>query len=225
MSMKCGEFSKEKRLPRELDLAEKYNISRSQLREILAGIEREGFVTRIHGVGTLINHHVLQAKSRMDIEVEFMDMIKQNGYDPNVTDVAISEEIADEFLANKMKIDKGTAIVRISRICTADGKPAIYCDDFLEKSIIKRDYSSRDLELPIFHLLKKCCYIESYMDLTQIKAVTANEKIAKALDVSVGTPLLKMEEVDYDILGNIIFYSEQYFINEYFEQTVMRKKI
>ena len=84
MSMKCGEFSEEKRLPRELDLAEKYNISRSQLREILAGIEREGFVTRIHGVGTLINHHVLQAKSRMDIEVEFLDMIKQNGYDPNV---------------------------------------------------------------------------------------------------------------------------------------------
>jgi len=34
-----------------------------------------------------------------------------------------------------------------------------------------------------------------------------------------------MEEVDYDIDGNIIFYSRQYFINEAFEQTVLRKKL
>ena len=77
--MKVGKFSAEKKLPRELELAKEYNISRSQLREILAELEREGFITRLHGVGTVINHHVLGVKNRMDIEVEFMDMIRHYG--------------------------------------------------------------------------------------------------------------------------------------------------
>jgi len=63
------------------------------------------------------------------------------------------------------------------------------------------------------------------MDLTQLRAVIADETIAGVLQIPQGTPLLKMEEVDYDIAGNIAFYSEQYFVNEYFEQTVLRKKL
>ena len=69
--MKSGEFSQCEKLPRELDLAKQLGISRNHLREVLAQLEREGFITRLHGVGTIINHHVLQVKNRMDIEVEF----------------------------------------------------------------------------------------------------------------------------------------------------------
>ena len=63
------------------------------------------------------------------------------------------------------------------------------------------------------------------MDLTQLHAVLSDEKVSDALEINIGTPLLNMEEVDYDIDGNIVFYSSQYFIDEYFEQTVLRKKL
>lgn len=63
------------------------------------------------------------------------------------------------------------------------------------------------------------------MDLTQLHAVVANEVVAKALHIPVGTPVLNMEEVDYDISGNVVFYSSQYFVDEMFEQTVLRKKL
>lgn len=223
--MKVGKFSAEKKLPRELELAKEYNISRSQLREILAELEREGFITRLHGVGTVINHHVLGVKNRMDIEVEFMDMIRQNGYEPDITDVVVTEIPADRCVADKLQVVEGTELLKVTRVCTADGKPAIYCEDYLEKRAVKKAYSMHDLQLPIFHFLKVCCYMESYMDLTQLRAVIADETIAGALQIPQGTPLLKMEEVDYDIAGNIAFYSEQYFVNEYFEQTVLRKKL
>lgn len=63
------------------------------------------------------------------------------------------------------------------------------------------------------------------MDLTQLHAVVADEVVSSALNISIGTPLLNMEEVDYDISGNIVFYSSQYFIDEFFEQTVLRKTL
>ena len=78
-AMREGEYAHCDRLPRESVLSERLGISRTQLRDILASLDREGFITRRHGVGTVINRHVLGAQARMDIEVEFMDMIRQIG--------------------------------------------------------------------------------------------------------------------------------------------------
>ncbi len=223
--MKTGVFSECERLPRELDLAKQFGVSRNHLREVLAQLEREGFITRIHGVGTIINHHVVRVKNRMDIEVEFLDIIRQNGYQPGVSYVQIREEEADSYVAEKLQIPEKTEVMRVCRVCTADGRPAIYCEDVLKKDLIKEEYALEDFEPPIFHFLKKCCYIEAYMDLTQLHAVLADEKVSKALEVTKGSPLLNMEEVDYDIDGNVVFYSSQYFVDEFFEQTVLRKKL
>lgn len=223
--MKSGEFSQCEKLPRELDLAKQLGISRNHLREVLAQLEREGFITRLHGVGTIINHHVLQVKNRMDIEVEFLDIIRQNGHKPDVSRIEVREEKADSHIAAKLNIPENTEVLRVCRVCTADGKPAIYCEDVLEKSLIKEEYDLRDFESPIFHFLEKCCYVEAYMDLTRLHAVLSDETVSKALEIPMGTPLLNMEEVDYDIHGNVVFYSVQYFVDEFFEQTVLRKKL
>ncbi|MCI9555078.1 MAG: GntR family transcriptional regulator, partial [Oscillibacter sp.] len=50
-SMRTGEYAHRARLPRESVLCVKLGISRTQLRDILASLEREGFITRRHGVG------------------------------------------------------------------------------------------------------------------------------------------------------------------------------
>ena len=66
--MKEGIFSDCSKLPREIELSEKLGISRTQLRDVLPALEREGFITRMHGSGTYVNRHVLDVKNRMDIE-------------------------------------------------------------------------------------------------------------------------------------------------------------
>ena len=72
--MKIGKYAHCDRLPRETELAEHFGISRTRLRDTLALLEQEGVITRRHGVGTIINRHVLQVTNRMDMEVEFLDM-------------------------------------------------------------------------------------------------------------------------------------------------------
>ena len=67
--MRDGLFSKCERLPRETVLSEELGISRTQLRDVLAALEQEGFITRRLGVGTVINRHVLNVKSRMDMKL------------------------------------------------------------------------------------------------------------------------------------------------------------
>lgn len=223
--MRTGRFAGCDRLPRETVLSEQYGISRTHLRDILAQLEREGFITRRHGVGTMINRHVVQVKNRMDIETEFMDMIRNNGHDPAVSHVTIHEECADPVVAVKLQIPAGTEVIRLCRVCTADGRPALYCEDVVEKSRLIKSYQGTELDKPIFWFLQEFCHIDAYMDLTNLRAVLADEKLAENLEIPVGTPLLHMDEVDYDIDGNVVFYSSQHFVNDMFEHTVLRKKL
>lgn len=224
-AMRTGEYAACQRLPRESVLCVKLGISRTQLRDILASLEREGFITRRHGVGTIINRHVLNAQTRMDIEVEFLDMIRQNGYTPAVAYIRTSEEGADEKTAAQLQLLTGTPLLRVSRLCTADGRPAIYCEDVIEKALIREDYTEEDLKLPIFHFLQESCGVYPYLDLTDLRAVPADEKLSGILQVPLGSPLLYMEEVDYDIDGKPVFCSAEYFADGIFRHTVLRKKL
>lgn len=222
--MKEGNFKNSKRLPRETVLSEQLGISRTQLRDVLSGLEQEGFITRKLGVGTIINHHVLQVKSRMDIETEFLDIIRQNGKEPSVSFLEVTEDQADAEAAEKLNIAEGTPVIRIRLVCDADGHPAIYSEDVLEKDLVKKDYTSEEMQVIVFQFLQQFCEVEAYLDLTELHPVVADQQLADILQVEQGTPLLNMEEVDYDIEGKPLFYSRQYFVDGYFSHTVLRKK-
>ena len=224
-AMKNGEYANSERLPRENVLAEKLGISRTQLRDILASLEREGFITRRHGVGTIINRHVLNVQTRMDIEVEFLDMIRQSGFTPAVASVWVSEGVADAKIAKQLQMEEGAPIIWVARLCTADGRPAIYCEDVIDKSLIRGSYTIKDLKLPIFHFLQQFCGVYPYLDLTDLRPTVADAALAEIFQIPMGSPLLNMDEVDYDIDGRPVFCSTEYFADGIFRHTVMRKKL
>lgn len=225
LAMREGEYATCKRLPRESVLAEKLGISRTQLRDILASLEREGFITRRHGIGTIINHHVLNVQTRMDIEVEFMDMIRQSGRTPKVAYVQANEKKADTRIANHLHIEEGTPIIQISRLVMADGIPAIYCEDMIPQKLVHGSATIQDYKLPIFHFLRQFCHTIPYLDLTEVRPTVADKKLSEIFQVSAGTPLLNMDEVDYDIDGKPVFCSNEYYVDGIIHHTVMRKKL
>jgi GntR family transcriptional regulator len=224
-AMKEGEYAHCERLPRESILAEKMGISRTQLRDILASLEREGFITRRHGVGTIINRHVLGVQTRMDIEVEFMDMIRQSGRNPAVAYVRVSDGTADARIAEHLNIKEGAPIVRVARLVTADGIPAIYCEDMIDRSRVHGSASIQDYKLPIFHFLQQFCHTIPYLDLTDVRPAVADANLSEVFNVPMGTPLLYMDEVDYDIDGKPAFCSDEYYVDGIIRHTVMRKKL
>ena len=223
--MKHGVYAHAERLPRESLLAEKLNISRTQLRDSLAELEREGFISRRQGLGTIINRHVLNVPVRMDLEIEFMDMVRISGHTPSEKLVKICP-VYSTIIALKLGIAKTDEMLLVSRVVTADEKPVIYCEDYIPKALIKHnDYTELDLETPIFYFLKQFCGKEAYLDLTCLHAVAATGAVAERLHVAVGTPLLYMDELDYDFEGNPIMYSRQYYVDGVIPHTVMRRRI
>lgn len=223
--IKTGRFALCDRLPRETELAEMLGISRTQLRDALSELEREGYITRRHGVGTCINRHVLQVKNRMDIEAEFFEIIRSCGYTPDVIIESTEETEADAQSAEKLGIPVGSPVLRRRSVCTADGVPVILWTDVLNRALVKEPFALSDMRCLIFEFLREFCHMSVYLDLTELHPVVADEAAAASLCVPVGTPLLNMKETDFDIEGNPIFYSDQYFTDGMISHTVLRKKL
>lgn len=220
-----GVFADAQRLPAESELAAQLGISRTQLRDSLATLEREGFITRRQGIGTVINRHVLSVANRMDIEVEFMDMVRQSGKTPGVAFVRTEMTACEAHAAGCLKIEQGEMILKVSRLVTADGAPAVYCEDHVPYGLIKRPILGANFNRPIFDFLREFCETEPFMDLTDVHPSAADASLAALFRVSQGTPLLFLDEVDYDIEGKPILYSAQYYIEGGVSHTVMRKKL
>lgn len=223
--MKDGAYRYSGKLPPEGVLAERLNISRTQLRDSLAQLEREGFISRHQGVGTVINRHVLAVKVRMDMEIEFFEMIEQSGSTPSL--LLSEHEIvpADALVSERLAVAEGESVLRVVRLIGADGKPAIYCEDYISTALIKKkDFPPEELEKPIFSFLKKFCSLEPHMDLTEVRPAVADAALSELFRVPQGTPLLYLDELDYDKEGMPMLYSPQYYIGGVIQHTLMRMK-
>jgi len=224
-AMRRGECASCENLPPEKELAEKLGVSRTMLRDVLGALQREGFITRRHGVGTIINRHVLAVPCRMDIEVEFLDMIRESGFEPALAHVSYVDGHADQRIAQALNIAPGDPVLQVTRLCTADGRPAIYCEDVIPQELIKSPFDLDDFKSPIFSFLQGRCGISAYLDITDIRPIVADAALAEVFHIRTGDPLLNMEEVDFDHNGKPVFYSNQYFVDGVFRHTVMRKKL
>ena len=224
--MREGAFRTAERLPSENVLAERLSVSRTRLRDVLARLEREGFVSRRHGVGTVINRHVLELPMRTDLEVEFLDMIERSGYRADVVLLETERRAADAGVSSRLGLSEGAEVLLNVRLVTADGNPAIYCEDYVPAALLRGGLPGPEvLERPIFHFLKEYCEVEPCMDLTEIRASVADARTAELLKVDPGAPLLYMDEVDYDVTGRPVLYARQHYVDGIVRHVLMRKKI
>lgn len=224
--MQTGVYQNLERLPPEVEMAETLNVSRTVVRDSLAMLEREGFVSRKHGLGTIINRHVLEAKTRVDLEKEFFDMVRDVGYEPSAKILKIEETVAGEETGRLFEEPADSEVVRVSRVVYADDVPAIYCVDTIPKSsIVNPDYTQEDLHTVIFEFMEKFCNANVYMDLTEMQAINADAELARILDIKEGSAVLHFNEHGYDFRGKLILHSKEYYREGIFHHTVLRKKM
>lgn len=224
--IKDGIYKDEKRLPPEKEIALRLGVSRTVVRDALAVLEREGFINRKHGIGTIINHHVLQIANRMDLEQEFCEEVRASGFSPSRKLLEVQKIPADEAIAGRLKIELNAPVYAVSRLIYADERPAIYCIDyFSETLIVRNDYALEDFEASIFDFLTKFCHTDIHMDITEVRAFAADLPVAKNLDIPFATPVLYMGELGYTFFGEPVLFSKEYYNDGIFHHMLLRKKI
>jgi GntR family transcriptional regulator len=191
-----GEFDRDGGLPGEQILASEFDVSRVTLRRALATLEAEGLIDRRQGAGTFLSERGKPAP----LAVELADMMPHLVAMGRSTEVRLIDFEYREPLpevARALRLEDGQKVQWSLRKRLIDGAPFSYLMACVPESI-GRTFTRRDLSRqPLLALLEKNG-INADHATQDISAELATPDAARALNVTVGAPLIALTRVVYD---------------------------
>lgn len=214
-------------LPTEKDLQEKYQVSRSVVRQAVQELVQEGVVVREQGRGTFalpdkLRHNPQPEKAR---SLGLSGYMKERGITPNTklltrvvgeaeAEAALALELADDkrvlrFERLRLAGDKPIGIQRVSLPLArlASGLTSLADDDLL--------YGSSSLDY-----LGERLGISVGKSIRTIEAVALDTKAAELLGAPIGQPSLHVKRVAYETTGKPVEYFDAIYRGDQFEYSL-----
>jgi GntR family transcriptional regulator len=217
------EFAGGGQLPSEIVIAAKLGVSRGTLRQALAILQHEGLISRRQGLGTFANPNVRGIPARIDFAYEFTELITAAGYVAEVLTLENCLDQADAEAARRLEIEPGAPMRRVRKLFLASGRPAIYEDEVLPTSLIRDEYDPVELQQPIWQFIECRCHRHVKYVLSELKAIAADDDLARLLGVARGCPTLEFAEVFYDSTNEPLVLSHIFFQHEMMRFHALRK--
>ena len=191
--IKEGIYKANQKIPTELELSEKYQISRMTVRKALAELVEEGVLAKKQGKGTFVQ----EEKMTEDLSSpnSFTNLCKRNGKVPGGKTLKCTLQEAKD--RQQLKLENGEMVILVERVRTADDVPVmlekLYFPGHL-KNILVEDLNNASL----YQILLEKYGLQSGNSVMEISVCEATPEEAAELKVKTGTPCLLMEEIVYD---------------------------
>ena len=216
-----GEFPAGTWLPNESNLCDRFSVSRVTVREAVRVLVEEGYVVRVHGVGTHVVprpplHHSL------DVNFSYMQLIAASGRMPGARCLSARRVTATRRVAERLGLVPGATVVKLERVRTADGDPVIVSVDYISASIIGARLGKERLQRSIYELLAALGHPVHHGEAALTPAA-ADAWSSRILSCEPGTLLQRIDQVDFDADGNRVMYSQEWHLPRAVELRVFRK--
>jgi GntR family transcriptional regulator len=212
------------KLPSEYELSKKLGVSRMTLRESLRALEEEGLVARKQGVGTFVKARSRRIKSILDINYGVSEMIANMGFRPGTQEINVEEVMADAHLAKTLNIAEGAKVITIERVRTADKIPVVYSLDMIPDAIVPDITDIQKLDGSVYDYLEQKCHVILSSSTARLFPTKAMRIMAKKLNIKMNSPLFLLEQTDTDQAGSPVVFSREYFVSDYFDFVIYRRR-
>ena len=219
-----GTFQPGEQLPSQNDLAAQLGISRATLREALLNLEQEGAIIRRHGVGTFVApSYGNQLEGGLEQLESILEMAARQSMQLAVDALKVEKKTADQELAHLLQIEPGTAVTSVQRVLTAEGASVAYMHDVAPVAILAPSDIDETFQGSVLDLLRQKPGIQIGQVDANIVAVNADAYLTERLSVKQRQALLLMEETLFDLEGQVVEFSRNYFVPEFFRFHVIRR--
>lgn len=188
--IRSGKFAVGAMMPTEMELRERFGVSRHTIREAIRQLDEMGFLIRQAGLGTIVK--ASEANATYTQSIESLDALLR--YPPDTTlEVLSSDPVsATPALAETLGCKEGDDWMRISGIRSLkdQGKPICWTDVY-----VIPEYASIADEIgkepgPVYKLVESL-FGEHVVEVKlSLFAESVPESVAEALQVEAGTPAL-----------------------------------
>ena len=194
--IESGKWSPEQKLPSETAFCQRFNISRTVVRQALKELQNEGYLSTEKGKGSFIASAKITTGFVENL-AGFYEVFQKQGF--RVTTRILKQEIipAPPSIAETLHVQANTPLVLLSRLRELNGEPSVYADNYVPEDLcpclIDENMENRSL----YKYLEKDCGYEIDRGRRYIGVTLASEFVASLLGISVGSPLIEIESVTY----------------------------
>jgi GntR family transcriptional regulator len=204
-----GTFPPGTRLPNEDELVERYSVSRTTIRQTIQNLVRRGLVEIRRGKGTFaLTAKITQELTELSGFVEDMQSLGRQASARLVDKQLVP---ASESVARQLAMSAGTLVVRIQRVRLADNAPLSFDETWLPREIGERIIENNLETEPIFSLLEQKYHTPLLEAEYRLEAVLADMTVARALGISIGSPIFLIERTSYTAGHQPIDYEKLYY--------------
>jgi GntR family transcriptional regulator len=208
------------KLPNENEIAERFMVSRATVREAVLGLIDAGYLVRRHGSGTYVTSRP-RARHPLETTVSYTAMIREAGHEPG--EKVLSEGLRDatELERKLLDLPDEERLMAVERVRLADGRPVIYSRDRIPCALLDGltdealDSSLYEILESVGHPVVRACAI--------LTPTVAGTRLARVLATKRGTPLLHLDQIDYDERGRPVMLSYEWHVADAFQLIVNRR--
>lgn len=185
-SIKEGE-----QIPNEMVLCEKFNFSRTTIREALRELKNSGYISRSRGQGTFITKKSIAESKALQKVSSIVDELREKGVDTEAKILDKRIINPNKKLEDKLKISSGTKVLFVKRLILAYGEPmyitkAYFPNDVFESvndmKLINISFTKLVEDVFHIHIVKRKRILEPDIpDKETMKLLNISEKDKKVI--------------------------------------------
>ena len=183
------------RILTEREYCEKYNLSRSTVRQAIAYLEKKGYIYKVQGCGTFVSSRVM--KQKLLKFYSFTEEAKKQGKTPSSKILSFKEKKADEKICKELNINKDDKVYELQRLRLADDEVVMYEKTYLLEKKMQGLSKNILLEKPLYDILQNRYNISFTKATERFSVLLADEKIAEILTIPQGSPIIRLQRWTY----------------------------
>jgi GntR family transcriptional regulator len=206
------------KLPNENVLAERFAVSRATVREAVLSLLEAGYLARRHGSGTYVTA-VPRTRHPLETTVSYTAMIRDAGHKPGETVLSKSAREPTEAERKTLGLVAQEQVVEVERVRLASRRPVIYSRDRIPAGLLS---GAASLNSSLYAALERAGHPVARAS-ARLMPTVATARLSRLLAVKRGTPLLHIDQVDYDERGRAVMLSFEWHVADAFELIVNRR--
>ncbi len=193
-------------IPSEFKLCDRFNVSRTVVRQAINKLVQEEFLLREKGRGTFVRKPKIEEYLFQNLSGFYEEMLSI-GIKP-VTKVLEQnkEEVHDNKISRKLGMNSEELVIKIKRLRFINNEPFVLATTYIPykicPSLIEEDMTNQSL----YSVLEEKYNLKIAYGRRSLEAVSADKQTAVLLGVRVGTPLMLLNSISYLDDGRPIEY-------------------
>jgi len=196
-SLETHEWSPGQAIPSETDLAKRFGVSQGTVRKAIDALAGDNLVVRRQGKGTFVTTHTEERASNF----RFLRLRANDGDDEypasRLLDVRRGKATAE--IARLLDLKAGDPVIVLRRVLDYGGVPTVLDEITLPaalfRGLTKARYDAHHGSM--YGFFETQFGVRMLHAQERLRAVSADEAVAKVLDVAPGAPLLAVDRVTY----------------------------